>query len=391
VDRCVVLVDAGYLLGAAASLLCDAPAAGQRRPGRAALTVNYDSLIAAIGLEAIAQSGIPLLRILWYDGAPDARPTRDHRTLAILPDVKVRLGMLVQRDGKTEQKGVDSYLQRDMTALARNQAAADLILIGGDEDLRRGVEEAQDHGVKVHLWGVEAAAAQYNQALSLIAEADRRWVISAAWIAPHVSVPMGDANDTLVETESPKVSAVKIPVSPVPGERDGDTRVFKTIISPMPSPQTVAKPTEFAKLVAATPADLAKLAAQINTHGARPTPLPPAPTNGIPLLRELTNDRQEWEDNEEDATSGALTPDGAGARFARRWIRRATPDQVQQLHALAPALPRHLDGELLRFAYDQGIDTWAEDESAKFAVRAAARLCIRLTTSESDPSNSGAL
>jgi hypothetical protein len=44
------------------------------------------------------------------------------------------------------------------------------------------VEEAQDFAVRVHLWGVEAAAPEYNQSQSLIGEADRRWVIPGEWI-----------------------------------------------------------------------------------------------------------------------------------------------------------------------------------------------------------------
>jgi uncharacterized LabA/DUF88 family protein len=77
--------------------------------------------------------------------------------------VKVRLGELVKREGRLQQKGVDSYLQRDLNTLARNKSVADVVLVGGDEDLRRSLEEAQDKGVRVHLWGVEAAAPEYNQ------------------------------------------------------------------------------------------------------------------------------------------------------------------------------------------------------------------------------------
>jgi hypothetical protein len=122
--------------------------------------------------------------------------------------VKVRLGELVKRAGKVVQKGVDSYLQRDLTTLARNHAVADVVLIGGDEDLRRALEEAQDYGMRVHLWGVEAATPEYNQSQSLIAEADRRWVIPGEWIGRFIQArepaseppPTGPARDTGPET-----------------------------------------------------------------------------------------------------------------------------------------------------------------------------------------------
>lgn len=180
-DRCAVLVDAGYLLGAAGTAL-----ANDR--SRLPLVVDYTALIAGIIEEAEKQTGLPILRVLWYDGSYDARPTPEHQALGVLPHVKVRLGVLVRRGDKVEQKGVDSYLQRDLTALARNRAVADVVLLGGDEDLRRGLDDAQDHGLKVHLWGVEALTPQCNQSRSLIAEADRRWVMTAEWLSRYITV-----------------------------------------------------------------------------------------------------------------------------------------------------------------------------------------------------------
>src|SRR5262249_4402023 len=145
VDRCAILVDAGYLLGATGTLLTgDAD--------RSRLQVDYLGLVQALIAKAQNQTGLPMLRLLWYDGAPDSRPTAEHRALRVLPDVKVRLGELVTRGGKTMQKGVDSYLQRDLTTMARHHAVADVVVIGGDEDLRRALEEAQDYGMRVHLW-----------------------------------------------------------------------------------------------------------------------------------------------------------------------------------------------------------------------------------------------
>ena len=66
-DRCVVLVDAGYLLGAAASLL-----AGE--PSRSRITVDHAALIQGLRERAEADTERPLLRIYWFDGAPDRVP-----------------------------------------------------------------------------------------------------------------------------------------------------------------------------------------------------------------------------------------------------------------------------------------------------------------------------
>jgi uncharacterized LabA/DUF88 family protein len=178
-DRCAMPVDAGYLLGAAGTLLGGST-------DRGALQTDYSGLIEALIAEAQEQTGMPVLRLLWYDGAFNTQPTPEHRTLRVLPDVKVRLGELVRRGVLVQQKGVDSYLQRDLTALARNHAVADVVLVGGDEDLTRALEEAQDYGVRIHLWGVEAAAPEYNQSQSLIAEADCRWIIPGDWVKRFV-------------------------------------------------------------------------------------------------------------------------------------------------------------------------------------------------------------
>ena len=62
-DRCVVLVDAGYLLGAAASLLAGDSA-------RSRISVDHAGLIQQLRERAEIETGLPLLRIYWFDGAP---------------------------------------------------------------------------------------------------------------------------------------------------------------------------------------------------------------------------------------------------------------------------------------------------------------------------------
>lgn len=336
-DRCAVLVDAGYLLGAAGTILAEDRT-------RASLVVDYASLVRGILEEAQMQTGLPVLRVLWYDGSFDALPTQEHRALGVLPDVKVRLGILSRREGRVEQKGVDSFLQRDLTALARNRAVTDVVLLGGDEDLRRGVDEAQDYGLKVHLWGVEAAAPRYNQARSLIAEADRRWVIPADWIARFVS-------------RKPVLAAAP-------------THFVPSSVPLEDSVGIVDEPALSAAARQVTPADVARMASHINEHGADSSQQTQCSERHIPRLRDLSAPREKWQDNEDDATAGPLTAVEIGARYGRRWASRATDDDRAALLALRPLLPRELDGEILKYASGLGIETW-EDEAAKFAVRAS--------------------
>jgi uncharacterized LabA/DUF88 family protein len=248
-DRCAILVDAGYLLGAAGTLV-----AGD--PDRAGLGIDHPSLAQALIQEAETQTGLPVLRLLWYDGAFNSQPSPEHRTLRVLPDVKMRLGEMVVRGGRVQQKGVDSYLQRDLTTLTRNKAVADVVLLGGDEDLRRALEEAQDHGARAHLWGVEAAAPEYNQSQSLIAEADRRWVIPASWIQRFVRLRVTDAELGVAKAEERSAD----PAAPDPRPKTADA---SSDVSPGAS--TTSTP-----LPAASPEQLASLVAAFDKRGSPP-------------------------------------------------------------------------------------------------------------------------
>jgi hypothetical protein len=128
--------------------------------------------------------------------------------------------------------------------------------------------------------------------------------------------------------------------------------------------------------VHASPADLARLAAAFKdghrtpASVARPWESRPSEHYDIPRLRDISSSRQTWQDNEQDATSATSDPAEAGERFGSRWAARATPEARALLLAERPFAPRHLDGELLRYAEKMGIETW-DDEPAKFAVRDA--------------------
>lgn len=178
-DRCIVLVDAGYLLGAAASLL-----AGE--PSRSRITVDHAALIQALRDRAESDTERPLLRIYWFDGAPDRVPQPEHRRLRVMPRVTVRLGALTRSDGRWAQKGVDAAMHAELTELARNRACSDVVLVTGDGDLLPGMMAAKEHGVAVHLWAVQAADGDYNQSEDLVAEADERRVLDRAWIIQAV-------------------------------------------------------------------------------------------------------------------------------------------------------------------------------------------------------------
>lgn len=172
-DRFGVFVDAGYLFAASGKLLYGTT---QRKD----FSLSFDSMTTALAELGRTHSGSRHLRTYWYDGARDAIPTAQHLVVANLAGVKLRLGRLTL-DG---QKGVDSRIVRDLIILATERAIATAYLIGGDEDLREGVSEAQERGVRVVLIGVEPLGEQ-NLSATLAMEADDVLVLDRAFVEPH--------------------------------------------------------------------------------------------------------------------------------------------------------------------------------------------------------------
>lgn len=159
-DRVAVFVDAGYLFAQGSVELC-----GEKLT-RGRVTLDHEAVVAALKAFAEDASSLSLLRIYWYDGTSQG-PTSQHIALAEQTNVKVRLGFV---NSFGQQKGVDSLIVTDMITLARNRAMAACVLLSGDEDLRVGVQQAQEYGVRVHLLGIKPARG--SQSIFLLQEAD---------------------------------------------------------------------------------------------------------------------------------------------------------------------------------------------------------------------------
>ena len=169
-NRIAVFVDAGYFYASASELLFGTPLRrGELRLANAEFAQYLAHCAETIG-------GCQLLRIYWYDGT-NSGPTAAHLAMAYLDNVKLRLGFVNQSG---EQKGVDGLIFSDLTNLARNRAISDALLLAGDEDLRVGVQQAQEHGIRVHLLGVEPKDPSGNQSAALQREADTRRQLDAA-------------------------------------------------------------------------------------------------------------------------------------------------------------------------------------------------------------------
>ncbi|WP_217544528.1 NYN domain-containing protein [Streptomyces sp. GbtcB6] len=389
-DRCIVLVDAGYLLGAAASLL-----AGE--PSRSRITVDHAALIQALRDRAESDTERPLLRIYWFDGAPDRVPQPEHRRLRVMPRVTVRLGALTRSDGRWAQKGVDAAMHAELTELARNRACSDVVLVTGDGDLLPGMMAAKEHGVAVHLWAVQAADGDYNQSEDLVAEADERRVLDRAWITQAVRAKELTAVCAPPPVPRPEIAAIlsaPLPESSlaaaaeaVPEDADrapAASGAENGAPERMPTPKGVP-----------TPKDLAALRAP-GAPGAQPVQHPATATlrwssdkgwvdrqggaaesaeaSSMPTLAQLTTAEQRWADREEDITTVGGDPYEVGQVFAKRWMSRlGDQNHLHKLSGMYPRIPHRIDGELLRYAARFGLLAHKDDqidEHDRYAIRA---------------------
>lgn len=387
-DRCIVLVDAGYLLGAAASLL-----AGE--PSRSRITVDHAALIQGLRERAESDTERPLLRIYWFDGAPDRVPQPEHRRLRVMPRVTVRLGALTRSDGRWAQKGVDAAMHAELTELARNRACSDVVLVTGDGDLLPGMMAAKEHGVAVHLWAVQAADGDYNQSEDLVAEADERRVLDRTWITKAVRAK--DLGGVCAPPPVPRPEIAAILSAPLPESapatrerpvEDGEHAAAEAgsengAQERVPAPKGVP-----------TPKDLASLKAP---GAAQPVPQPtsatlrwssdkgwvdrpggaaePPEVASMPTLAQLTTAEQRWADREEDITTVGGDPYEVGQVFARRWMGRLGDhgSHLQKLSGMYPRVPHRIDGELLRYAARFGLLAHKDDqidEHDRYAIRA---------------------
>jgi uncharacterized LabA/DUF88 family protein len=416
VDRCIVLVDAGYLLGAAASLL-----AGE--PSRSRITVDHAALIQGLRERAESETERPLLRIYWFDGAPDRVPQPEHRRLRVMPRVTVRLGALTRSDGRWAQKGVDAAMHAELTELARNRACSDVVLVTGDGDLLPGMMAAKEHGVAVHLWAVQAADGDYNQSEDLVAEADERRVLDRVWITQAVRakelggicapppVPRPEIAAILsapLPESAPEPalgSALGAPLGPSPAS-DGEEAVAEDEQHAQAEPDgngTQPRAPAAAKGVP-TPKDLAALrapgaAGALGAGGGQAAAQQPANATlrwssdkgwvdrerpagaaesaeaaALPTLAQLTSAEQRWADREEDITTVGGDPFEVGQVFARRWMERLSDQtQLPKLSTMYPRVPHRIDGELLRYAARFGLLAHKDDqidEQDRYAIRA---------------------
>lgn len=199
-DRIAVFVDAGYLFAQGSTCLSG------KKTARTSIVLNAPAAISEFKQMVVQRSpDCRLLRIYWYDGTlAGARPTTDQATLANLDDVKLRLGFV---NSHGQQKGVDSLIVTDLIELARLKSISDAILMSGDEDVRIGVQIAQNYGVRVHLLGIQPIRG--SQSAQLMQEADTTTEWTREIVSKFLAVRPGlDAEPIQERTVEPPTRSI---------------------------------------------------------------------------------------------------------------------------------------------------------------------------------------
>src|SRR6478735_4609024 len=204
---CALYVDVGYLLAAAATRVTGTSL-------RNGVVVSYPDLVARLIADAEKASGLPLLRLHWYDSGnrPGGNPDSTQEAIGMLPRVKLRLG---RTSPQGEQKGVDLRIGLDLAAHGRNRSVDVIYLLSGDDDLSEAVEEAQSHGMQVVLMAVpDRGGKPHAVSRHLIRESDDLIVLDGSVVDETVHV-----RQLQPETEVPLSAAAAAVVVPMPGPR----------------------------------------------------------------------------------------------------------------------------------------------------------------------------
>jgi uncharacterized LabA/DUF88 family protein len=250
----------GYLLASAATRVTGTSL-------RNGIHVEYRTLIEAIQRQAEQASGLPVLRVHWYDSAKDGVPDPRQERIGELPKVKLRLGRFGV-DG--QQKGVDLRIGLDLVTHARNSAADVFFLVSGDDDLTEAVEEAQVHGVQVVILAVPNAQDKpHAVSRHLVRAADELTTLTPQTIddsvmkveAPTPRVPVEAAPTPAAAAPAPATARPTIPTpkdlgipTPVtPASVPAPALVYRSATGsgPTHTPHDHTDPTEYDEEIAA--------------------------------------------------------------------------------------------------------------------------------------------
>ncbi|MFC7500604.1 NYN domain-containing protein [Nocardioides sp. CPCC 206347] len=307
-STCSVYVDVGYLLASAATRVTGTSL-------RASIHVEFSKLVESLVAEAEKKSGLPVLRVHWYDSAKNGVPDVQQERIGELAKVKLRLGRFGV-DG--QQKGVDLRIGLDLVAHARNGAADVFFLVTGDDDLTEAVEEAQVHGVQVVVVAVPNADGKpHGVSRHLVRAADELDVLSGELI-----------DNAVMKVEVPRpVIPVPVPAPPV---------TSAAAAAPAATKGTAAAP---------SPLDVASIA-------RHPTTAPIAPSAVLAYSAQTGGRSQLMPGYDDDLEDYDEQIDGVASRVLTAFRRSASTADVLDLRRGKPSIPRDIDRALLLDASD---------------------------------------
>ena len=316
-STCSLYIDAGYLLASAATRVTGTSLRG-------GIHVDYAKLVSSLVDAAQARSGLPVLRVHWYDSARNGVPDPQQERIGELSKVKLRLGRFGVNG---EQKGVDLRIGLDLVAHARNGASDVFFLVSGDDDLTEAVDEAQVHGVQVVVFAVPSAEGKpHGVSRHLVRAADELDIIEGAAVDDAV---------------------LKVDRQPVPEPVAPET------VSATPATVAAARPTR-------TPLDLASL-----PH----SPAPARPTSVLAYSVSTGSQAQalpgygHTENPEHDRLIDEVV-----MRVIASFQESATAaDQLELLRA-KPSIPHDIDRALLLDACDV-MQKYDLDEGIRYRLR----------------------
>lgn len=310
-SKCALYVDAGYLLASAATRVTGTSL-------RNGIHVEYQGLVKALVDHAEAASGLPMLRVHWYDSAKDGVPNAQQERIGELPKVKLRLGRFGV-DG--QQKGVDLRIGLDLVAHARNGAADVFFLVSGDDDLTEAVEEAQVHGVQVIVLAAPNSEDRpHAVSRHLVRAADELATLSASTI-----------DNTVVRVEKP---------SPAP-------------VADKPA----SAPTSVADQARPSPKDLAALARKPN-----------AAPGAVVAYSGSTDGRSYVTPGYDSPDEYETEIDAVVTKVIASFRQSAAPIDVATLDAGRPSIPREIDRALL-LDLCEALDIYDLSDPVRFRLR----------------------
>jgi hypothetical protein len=316
--------------------------------------------------QAAESSGLPVLRVNWYDsgGARGGTPDREQEQIGLLPRVKLRLGRLSHAG---EQKGVDLKIGLDLVTHARNNAVDVMFLLSGDDDLTEAVEEAQSHGIEVVLLAVPVISGKpHAVSKHLLRAADRLELISEAAIDSSVTVYVREmfgppaalhGHDPAVPAEPAEAVGPTAPAPAAEGRPQPAARVTEVTEAEVPAEETAA-----AYPSMPTPAVMPR---KIPGPAASTPPLRPAP---VLVHRSVTGratggwfetiDPDEEERLVDEVCSGVLD----------MWLKRASEQERSGLLDNEPTIPGDIDRALLTDLSTRS-NSYALDEPTRHILR----------------------